>query len=308
VIFPDDAALKSGERLLKRNSIMTVTRLTSAALSLSPPTILRVQDAGELSAWLDSNRPLDSTTYVLSTEAEFAIRDRTMAALASMGVKLPQLLSSVQDQIFVLDRDQRMVAFFGHWPEDAPIALEDLIGKRKRDVFSPAIAARHEEAAVRALTGGQVSYEWCITDGPQPVHLYTVASPLLSVEGAVVGVLLVTRNITQPKQAQFELEAALKEKTADLREVERGIDAIAAALRRPSRFKPAPTSAGDRAALSARELEVLNLLRSGMRLRSVAQRLGISVETARRHVKAMFRKTGVHSQESLLRMFSRDES
>jgi DNA-binding CsgD family transcriptional regulator len=32
--------------------------------------------------------------------------------------------------------------------------------------------------------------------------------------------------------------------------------------------------------------------------------LRISIETVRRHVKAMFRKTGVHSQEELVKLFS----
>jgi DNA-binding CsgD family transcriptional regulator len=56
--------------------------------------------------------------------------------------------------------------------------------------------------------------------------------------------------------------------------------------------------------LSKRELEILELLRRGVRLRSVGKRLGISVETVRRHVKTMFRKTGVHSQEALVQLFA----
>jgi PAS domain S-box-containing protein len=216
----------------------------------------------------------------------------------------------MQDQIFVLDREQRMVAFFGHWPKQAPWRLEELLGKRKRDVFGPRTAALHENASARALKGEELTYEWSLTDSAGPVHLYTTASPLRDDEGKVAGILLVTRNITQLKHAQQEIEAALREKTAYVREVESAVQQIVAASQRTTTQGRVPTTRPDPGyGLSPRECEVLDLLRQGVRLRTIAQRLGISVETARRHVKAMFRKTGVHSQESLVRViFDNGES
>jgi DNA-binding CsgD family transcriptional regulator/PAS domain-containing protein len=52
--------------------------------------------------------------------------------------------------------------------------------------------------------------------------------------------------------------------------------------------------------LSAREAEVAALLASGFEISVVAQRLRISVHTARVHLKAIFAKTGVHSQAALI--------
>jgi DNA-binding CsgD family transcriptional regulator len=43
-------------------------------------------------------------------------------------------------------------------------------------------------------------------------------------------------------------------------------------------------------------------------VRSIAKTLGISVETVRHHVKTMFRKTGAHAQEELVRLFDTGES
>jgi DNA-binding CsgD family transcriptional regulator len=51
--------------------------------------------------------------------------------------------------------------------------------------------------------------------------------------------------------------------------------------------------------LSSRERQVLDLLGQGYRPRSIAERLHVSPETVRNHLKAMFRKTGTHSQEEM---------
>lgn len=52
--------------------------------------------------------------------------------------------------------------------------------------------------------------------------------------------------------------------------------------------------------LTLREREVLELLVLGRRIRQVAEALFVSPHTVRNHVKALFRKLGVHSQEALV--------
>jgi DNA-binding CsgD family transcriptional regulator len=54
--------------------------------------------------------------------------------------------------------------------------------------------------------------------------------------------------------------------------------------------------------LSPREWELVQGLMSHQRLTSVAAALGISVYTARNHLKSVFRKLHVHSQHELLRL------
>ena len=58
---------------------------------------------------------------------------------------------------------------------------------------------------------------------------------------------------------------------------------------------PAPSTP-----LTPRESEVLRLFASGLRARQIARRLGVSIHTARAHVKALLRKFGAHSQTELL--------
>jgi DNA-binding CsgD family transcriptional regulator/PAS domain-containing protein len=270
-----------------------------------PNDVIRVQNVAAVRTWLRSRRrgPMP-TSFWVALARDFELHQQAMSALASMRVQLPHVLTSGQDQIFVLDREQRMVAFFGNWPKEAPWRLQDILGKRKRDIFGPDVAAIHEAAGLRALNGEEASFEWTVPKLPVPVHLSTAASPLRDDSGQVAGVLLVTRNITALKQAQIEIERALREKTHQLLEVEQALRRVAAALQPPhSQVVHSKTSGLHTNVLSKREHQVLTLLRGGARLRSIAQTLGISIETVRRHVKAMFRKTGVHSQEELVKVF-----
>ena len=309
VLFNTENDLIAGERLLRRRTKGTILRPRHAMTEGTDPVeIVRVRHLDALRAWLrSSGRPPMPTSFRLALKADFELHHQMIAALDSMDVRLSHVLSSGQDQIFVLDREHRMMAFFGHWPPESPRRLKDLLGKRKQDVFGPEVAAVHEAATLRALNGEDVAYEWSITDLPRPVHLFTAASPLRNSRGVVAGVLLVTRNVTVLKEAQLAIDRVLKDKTSHLLEVESGVRRIAASFQGAPRghVEQSRTSGlHTRAFLSGREHDVLNLLGRGVRLRSIAQTLGISIETVRRHVKAMFRKTGVHSQEALVKLFS----
>ncbi len=54
--------------------------------------------------------------------------------------------------------------------------------------------------------------------------------------------------------------------------------------------------------LSARERQIVELLLASRRVPGIAATLGISPHTVRNHLKAVFRKIGVHSQEGLLEL------
>jgi DNA-binding CsgD family transcriptional regulator/PAS domain-containing protein len=311
VLFKTSDVVHAAATFLKSRTSAKIVLLTAATTEPQESCeVVRMRTVRELSAWLRSPgaRPVP-TTFVLGTGSEFDIRQQTMDGLATMRIRLPHLLAAGQDQVFVLDRGLRMVAFFGQWPKHAPWTPQELLGKRKRDVLGPELGALHEAAGQRALNGEDVAYEWSLVDVPIPVHLYTAASPLRTDEGDVAGVLLVTRDITRLKRAQIATEQALQQKTSQLLEVERGLrDVVSNLFQQTCRARTAPVSTGDRpsaAFLSQRERQVLGLLCQGLRVRSIAQTLGISVETVRRHLKAMFRKTGVHSQEGLIRLFAR---
>jgi DNA-binding NarL/FixJ family response regulator len=59
--------------------------------------------------------------------------------------------------------------------------------------------------------------------------------------------------------------------------------------------------------ITAREKEIIQGLVCYRRLSTVASRLGISVHTARNHLKSIFRKLNLHSQDDLLDIFRGDD-
>jgi DNA-binding CsgD family transcriptional regulator len=66
----------------------------------------------------------------------------------------------------------------------------------------------------------------------------------------------------------------------------------------------APEVCGAYELLSPRERDVCELLRTGMPLKRIHTRLGISPHTARNHLKHVFRKTGTHSQVELISLLN----
>lgn len=51
--------------------------------------------------------------------------------------------------------------------------------------------------------------------------------------------------------------------------------------------------------LTARELEILQLIRQGYKNRQIADELGISRETVRWHIRSLYSKLGMHSREDI---------
>lgn len=60
--------------------------------------------------------------------------------------------------------------------------------------------------------------------------------------------------------------------------------------------------------LRPRERQILDLLLAHRRVPAIAQALGISAHTVRNHLKNLYRRAGVHSQQELLLAMKRDAS
>lgn len=79
-----------------------------------------------------------------------------------------------------------------------------------------------------------------------------------------------------------------------IREVNAGRNAI------PPDVAAKLAARGPRPSLTARELQVVELLTTGMRNKEIAARLGISEDTVRMHVKGIFTKLQVHDRTAAL--------
>lgn len=223
-------------------------------------------------------------------------------ALRGLGIGVLELLTSIPDPIVVLDREQRVVAVLRGWPDESPRRPEDLIGKAFREAFGGQVTAVHENANIRALEGESVVCEWTRPKGRQPMRLCTAVSPLRDSSSKIVGLVLLTRNITAVRRGERRIETSIAQQTKRLLELEEGIRQLAGVVENYRKGGPARVELradSPLRQLSARERQVLDLLGQGYRPRSIAETLHLSPDTVRNHLKAMFKKTGTHSQEEL---------
>ena len=223
--------------------------------------------------------------------------------LDRLGIGLLDLITSIRDEIVVLDRERRVVAVLGDRPHQSPGRPEDLLGRTSREIFGPQAAAVHEAAQRRVLQGEYVVYEW-VRKGRQPTRFSTTASPLRGSSSDIVGIVLITRQMTGPAHDDGRVDGSIA-KAERLLELEHSIQQLAGAIENYHKTgRPARGFRTDSALhqLSPRERQVLDLLGQGCRPRSIAEKLHVSPETVRNHLKAMFRKTGTHSQEELTAM------
>jgi DNA-binding CsgD family transcriptional regulator len=228
-------------------------------------------------------------------------KEDLVRSLAQLGVDLFQVLASVADEIIVLDRERYLVGLFADGPDEA---REPTAGTL-RDVFGPQVAAAHEAGCAAALEGRCSAYEWIRRRGRQSMQLSTAASPLRNAAGTIVGIVLLTRIVGALSRDETAIAASFAQKSQRLLEVEEGMQHLAGALENYRRSGPVPAAFRADSPLqqiSSRERQVLELLGQGYRPRSIAEKLQVSPDTVRNHLKAMFKKTGTHSQEELTAM------
>ena len=91
--------------------------------------------------------------------------------------------------------------------------------------------------------------------------------------------------------------ARLRVHSAPLRQIDREIVGVfgLALPREPKRGNPTEWLVED-VQLTPRQAEVLRLLGEGLSTEAIASRLGVAVETARNHIRAVLRGLGVHSR------------
>jgi len=135
-----------------------------------------------------------------------AQRGETEQELLAREEPFRQLVESIDDVVFRLDRDQRCVHAFGRWLEREGIEPATLIGRTVREIVGPEQAAMHEAANASALAGESVTYEWTLHSKNGPRHMQTTLSPLHGPYGEITGIVGVGRDITQRVEVGKELQ------------------------------------------------------------------------------------------------------
>jgi DNA-binding NarL/FixJ family response regulator len=120
-----------------------------------------------------------------------------------------------------------------------------------------------------------------------------------SLRAGASGYLLKT---TDPDRLPLALHGVLKGDAA----LPRALTALLIEeFRRRGKLRRLPLAG--RVELTEREVDVLELLRQGQSTMAIAQRLGISVVTVRRHISAMMSKFSVRSRDAMIEALDRAE-
>jgi len=115
------------------------------------------------------------------------------------------------DMIFLLDREGRILFGNLNAARQWNYQIEEIIGKRQEELFSPDIAARHKQAVEKIFNSGQpVFIDIHETIGHHQCWIDARMVPVLNKDGRVTAVLGISRDISERKKA----EEALKESEA----------------------------------------------------------------------------------------------
>src|SRR5512145_2428400 len=68
------------------------------------------------------------------------------------------LLNSVDDMVFTLDREQRHTAIYGRWMRKLGVSPEMFLGRTAREILGDEAAAIHEAANQQVLAGDRAVY------------------------------------------------------------------------------------------------------------------------------------------------------
>ncbi len=158
-------------------------------------------------------------------------RKRTEEALKENQALLKTIIESTPDYISLKDREGRYVmvnsAAAGSLSLSTSKSATEVIGKKDDDIFPSEVARRVMEEDRQVIASGEMrSYDQSFTIGDEARTFSTVKSPCLNPEGTVIGVVSLSRDITERKRAEEELrrsrdelEIRVQERTHELKSI-----------------------------------------------------------------------------------------
>jgi len=145
---------------------------------------------------------------------EITERILTEKELARQTTLLSGLLDSIPDIVSLKDSDGVILACNPAFAKAAGRAREEIVGKSAYDLFLPEMAEQMRSSDGMVVKGGFALQHCEIATQSQdgsPLFLDTVKAPLRSLTGEIIGVVAVSRDITERKRLEEALRAAKEE-------------------------------------------------------------------------------------------------
>ncbi len=122
------------------------------------------------------------------------------------------LAEAANDFIFVIDRHDRVVYVNRFGADQLGLPVEKIIGKPRKGLFPPGVAESQGKNLEKVFqTGKPLNVENKIVFGNREVWVNTWLVPLLRVKNRVQSILGISRDLTERKKAEAELQNSQKE-------------------------------------------------------------------------------------------------
>ncbi|WP_407279927.1 EAL domain-containing protein [Aromatoleum evansii] len=136
--------------------------------------------------------------------------DERTSALAARESKLGALISSLPDQLFVLDEPGRIVEVHSPDPALLPLAPSELPGRTYGDVFPKPVARAVAEALAAIRKDGQRhEFEYALELPGGPRQFSASMSQLSRSDGAPAGFIALVRDVSDRKLAEEKMREAM---------------------------------------------------------------------------------------------------
>jgi PAS domain S-box-containing protein len=133
--------------------------------------------------------------------------DMTGYNQAEIALLLRSILENTPDFIYVKDLEGHYIVANSNLANFFGKAIDDIIGKTDSELFSPEVAHQIMDKDRQIMTMGTTeTYEEDVTYGDLQGTFLSAKTPWLDAEGNILGIIGTTRNITERKQAERELQ------------------------------------------------------------------------------------------------------
>lgn len=143
--------------------------------------------------------------------ADISETQRISDQLQEREEELQALLESINDTVFVINKNEQYTGIYGNGIFEEDLNHNIFLGKTPSEIYVPEKAELFSQANKRALSGERTTYEYTLGGGTSLRHYHTALAPIRNKYKQITGLVGISRNITEVKTAQAELEKNLEE-------------------------------------------------------------------------------------------------
>ncbi len=153
----------------------------------------------------------DRGDAVLVIARDITEQKRQTDSLRANDERFRLILESLRISFYTVDLSGRVASIYGEWAHGHPEHAQGMVGKRPDDIFAPDVAAAHNGAYSKVLSGEPVSLQFeMVPPGMQAVRSFrTNLAPLRDPAGQVIGAAAVWSDVTAAVQVERERERLL---------------------------------------------------------------------------------------------------